>query len=69
MNHLIDYDRLRDEFAEICARLELGDKMLKHLNISPENLSRNDLTPGQIARIERDYAQDYELLRERPRAF
>jgi Sulfotransferase family len=68
MSHLIDYDKLRDEFTEICTRLELGDKVLKHVNISPENLSRDDLTPAQIARIERDYAQDYELLRNRPRA-
>lgn len=69
MSHLIDYESLRDEFGKICTHLELGDKLLKHLNISPENLTRNDLTPAQIARIERDYAQDYELLRNRPRAF
>lgn len=69
MSHLINYDRLGDEFAAICARLELGDKVLKHLNISPENLTRDALTAEQIARVEREYAQDYELLRNRPRAF
>jgi hypothetical protein len=69
MTHLIDYERLRDEFAQICAHLELGDIVLKHINVSPENLTRDDLTPAHIARIERKYAQDYELLRNRPRAF
>jgi hypothetical protein len=67
MNHLIDYDSLSKEFVEICARLELGEVRLKHLNLSPETLNRTNLTDAQIARIERDYAEDYALIRNRPR--
>jgi hypothetical protein len=69
ISHLIAYDRLHDEFEKICDRLGLGGKVLKQLNVSPDNLTRADLTPAQIERVERDYAQDYELLRNRPRAF
>ena len=69
MSHLVDYDKLTGEFGQVCAHLKLGNVTLKHLNISPENISRDQLTPEQIARIERDRAADYELLRQRPRAF
>ncbi|HVV65798.1 MAG TPA: sulfotransferase family 2 domain-containing protein [Rhizomicrobium sp.] len=69
MTHLIDYDSLSEEFAKVCERLGLGGKRLKHLNISSDTLRRSDLTPAQIARVEDMYAQDYELLRKRPRAF
>jgi Sulfotransferase family len=68
VSHLIDYDNLSKEFGAICARLELGELRLKHLNLSPENLTRYSLTDAQIARIERDYAQDCALIRNRPRA-
>ena len=67
VSHLIDYDSLSKEFAAICARLDLGEVRLKHLNLSPENLTRHNLTDAQIARIERRYAQDYELIKNRPR--
>jgi hypothetical protein len=69
LSHLIDYSRLLDEFTQISARLDLGGIRLKHLNVSPENLTRDNLTPAQIARVERDYAQDYEFLGNRPRVF
>ena len=69
MSHLIDYKNLSEEFTQVCAHLKLEGKVLKHLNISPENLTRDNLTPAQIARVERDYAQDYAFLRNRPRAF
>jgi hypothetical protein len=68
VNHLIDYDSLSKEFTAICARLELGEVRLKHLNLSPENLTRRNLTDAQIERIKHDYAQDYELIKKRPRA-
>jgi hypothetical protein len=69
MTHLIDYDKLNEEFDKICERLGLGERPLKHLNISSDTLRRSDLTAAQIARVEEMYAQDYELLRNRPRAF
>lgn len=69
VDHLIDYVKLTSEFGQVCARLNLGDVTLKHLNISPENLNRDQLTPKQIARVGRDRAADYELLRNRPKAF
>jgi hypothetical protein len=69
VSHLIDYDHLRDEFTQVCAHLGLGDIRLKYLNVSPENLTRENLTAAQIARVEQTYAQDLELLRNRPRAF
>jgi hypothetical protein len=69
MSHVIDYNRITSDFIGICAHLGLGDLRLKHLNLSPETLTRDNLTAAQIARVERDYAQDYEFLRNRPRAF
>ncbi len=68
MSHIIDYDRLTAEFNAVCAHLGLGELRLKHLNTSPETLKRSDLTAAQTARIEREYAKDYEVLRDRPRA-
>jgi hypothetical protein len=69
VSHLIDYGSLSDEFAKICEILGLGQKRLKHLNISSDTLHRRDLTAAQVARVEEMYAQDYELLRNRPRMF
>jgi len=69
MSHVIDYDRVTSDFNDICVRLGFGDLRLKHLNTSPETLKRSDLTAAQIARIEREYARDYEFLRDLPRAF
>jgi hypothetical protein len=69
MSHVIDYARVTSDFNDICVRLGFGDLRLKHLNESPETLTRNDLTAAQIARIERDYAEDYAYLRNGPRAF
>jgi hypothetical protein len=68
-SHIIMYDRLTAEFARVCEHLELGNIGLKHLNLSPENLTRDALTPAQIARIERDYAEDYAFIRNAPRRF
>jgi len=69
MSHVIDYDRITTDFNDICTRLGFGDLRLKHLNLSPETLTRNDLTASQVARVERGYAKDYEFLSNRPRAF
>ena len=69
MSHVIDYDQITAEFKGVCAHLGFGELRLKHLNLSPETLGRNDLTERQIARIEREHAGDYEFLRNRPRAF
>jgi hypothetical protein len=68
-SHIIMYDRLAAEFAQVCEHLELRNVGLKHLNLSPENLTRDALTPAQIARIERDYADDYTFIRNAPRRF
>lgn len=69
MNHVINYNRIASDFNDICVRLGFGNLRLKHLNTSPETLTRNDLTAAQVVRVERDYAEDYAFLRNGPRAF
>jgi hypothetical protein len=64
-SYLIDFARLDDEFPQICNRLGVRGELHK-VNISPQILSRDDLTPDQIGRIVQQYADDYTLLKNRP---
>ena len=68
MNHLIELEHLGEEFPKICERLELGAVRLGRTNSSPSVLRRLDLTSAQIDRVKARYREDYDLIRDRPRA-
>ena len=67
ISHLIEMSQLAAEFPEICSKLGVN-ATLKKLNVSPVLLSRADLSPELIAQIEHRYADDYEFIKNRPRA-
>jgi hypothetical protein len=67
ISHVIRFADLETEFPQICAKLSV-QAVLPQVNISPVVLSRADLTTEQISQIEERYADDYEFIRNRPRA-
>jgi sulfotransferase famil protein len=67
VSHLIDYAQLESEFPRICARLGLPDLSLPMANVSPQILGRGELTKTQLEDIQNEFAEDYELIRNRPR--
>jgi Sulfotransferase family len=67
LSHLILYEDLADEFAQICVRLKLGWIELGRKNPSPTVLNRDDLTAAQIELIKERYAEDYQWIGNRPR--
>jgi len=68
MSHVIEYSQLEAEFPQICSRLGLK-ATLPRVNVSPERLSRDDLTADQISEIKTRFAEDYAFIENRPRAF
>ena len=68
ISHVIEFSQLETEFPQICSRLGLK-ATLPHVNVSPELLSRDDLTADQISEIRKRYAEDYSFIENRPRAF
>lgn len=68
VNHLIDYAQLETEFPQICEKLGLGMIPLPEINRSPQVVTRDQLSAADIGKIEVEYAEDYELLRNRPYA-
>jgi len=66
LSHLVLYENLADEFAQICVRLKLGWVDLGHRNPSPTVLNRADLTAAQIDLVRNRYPEDYEWIRSRP---
>lgn len=67
VNHLIELERLGEEFSRICERLELGEVSLGRTNSSPSVLKRADLTAAQVDKVRARYKDDYDLIRDRPR--
>jgi hypothetical protein len=67
VSHLIDYSQLQAEFPRICAHIGVPDLALPMSNVSPQILGRNELTRAQIGDIEKEYSEDYDLLRNLPR--
>jgi len=65
ISYLIDFSRLDDEFPRICQRIGVSGELHK-VNVSPQILSRDDLTPEQTRRIVEHYEDDYALLKNRP---
>jgi len=68
ISHVIEFSQLETEFPKICSRLGLK-ATLPRVNVSPESLSRDDLTADQITEIKNRYAEDYSFIENRPRAF
>ena len=69
VNHLLDFDKLEQDFPRLSERLGLGALALARINPSPDVLTRGDLRRRQIKFIEERFAADYELLQNRPTAF
>jgi hypothetical protein len=69
MDHVISLDRLGDEFPGVCKHIGIDAVQLGHVNTSPAVLSRAELTPAQIEKIQERYKDDYELIRNRPKRF
>jgi len=69
VNHLIVLDRLDEEFAAVCEHIGVEAVPLGRTNASPVVLARADLTSAQIEKIRQRYKDDYELIRNRPKAF
>jgi hypothetical protein len=67
MSHIIDMSELASEFPQICSKLGVTATLPK-LNVSPVLLSRADLSPEQISKIQDRYADDYAFIKDRPRA-
>lgn len=68
LSHLVDLADLEKEFPKICARLGLEGAELGRVNPSPVVLTRAELRPDQMELIRTRYGEDYEFLRNRPRA-
>ncbi len=68
ISHVIEFSKLETEFPQICSRLGLK-ATLPRVNVSPELLSRDDLTAEQIAEIKSRYTEDYSFIENRPRVF
>lgn len=66
-SHVIDFATLEDEFAHIQERLELSPKELPTTNVSPSVMTRADLSADDLEKIAVIYADDYALLKNRPR--
>jgi hypothetical protein len=64
----MDYSALDSEFPHICERIGLGYVQLNRRNVSPQVLSRDDLTEADLEFIRDKYAADYALIANRPRA-
>jgi hypothetical protein len=69
VNHLLDFDKLEEDFPRVTERLGFGTIQLARINPSPEIVTRGDLRRRQIRFIEDRFAADYELLQNRPTAF
>jgi len=68
ISHVIEMSELTKEFPQICSKLDVKATLPK-LNVSPELLSRADLSGEHIRQIEERYAEDYAFIKNRPRAF
>jgi len=68
ISHVVEFSQLETEFRQICSRLGLK-ATLPRVNVSPEQLSRDDLTADQISEIKTRYAEDYAFIESRPRTF
>ncbi len=68
VNYLLDFKTLDKEFAAVCARLEVGYLTLRTRNVSPDVVSREQLTDADIDFIRDKYAADYALIGDRPRS-
>jgi hypothetical protein len=65
--HIIDFAQLEVEFPKICARIGVTAKLPK-ANVSPQIMTRLDLSRKQTDEIARRYADDYLFLKNRPYA-
>ncbi len=68
VDRIVDYTKLDAEFPDICRHLGLGDVKLNRRNVSPQVLSREDLSPADMEFIREKYAADYELIANRLRS-
>lgn len=66
-NHIVDFAQLESEFPKICNKIGV-EASLNRTNISPQVLTRRELSPEQIEQIAARYAGDYEFLKSRPRS-
>lgn len=67
-SHVVELSELETEFPHICERIGVK-AVLPQVNVSPEVLSRADLSARQLRQIKSRYAEDYEYIKGRPRAF
>jgi hypothetical protein len=67
-SHVVELSELGAEFPRICAKLRVT-ATLQQVNVSPNVLTRADLTLEQVAKIKERYAADYAFIENRPRAF
>ncbi|MBV8801118.1 MAG: hypothetical protein JO208_15100 [Alphaproteobacteria bacterium] len=66
MNHIVRFAELNQQFPALCSRIGVTAQ-LGHANISPDVLSRGDLTEEQISRIKVRYTDDYKFIDNLPR--
>jgi hypothetical protein len=66
-SHIVEFSELGAEFPRICERLGVT-ATLQQMNISPNVLTRADLSLEQVEQIKERYAADYAFIKNRPRA-
>lgn len=66
VSHVVQYEKLAEEFPKICRHLGLKAELPKR-NVSPIVIRRRDLTSEQIAQIEARYVADKQFLKQAPR--
>jgi hypothetical protein len=69
VDRIVNYSALDAEFPLICERIGLVGIKLNQRNVSPQVLSRDDLTKADLEFIREKYAADYELIANRPRSY
>jgi hypothetical protein len=64
LDYLLNLDDVPTQWPQICKVLDLPEKELRNLNVSPTGASRAMVDPGLAAQIYRDYATDDLLAKE-----
>ena len=64
LDYLFDFDKLGEEWPQICKILGLPDKELRSLNVSPIGARRSDVEPAVVEQIYSDYATDSQLVKQ-----
>jgi len=58
LDYLLNLDQLPEQWPQICKILEIPDRELRNLNVSPMGAQRADIDPALVKQVYNDYATD-----------